>query len=145
MRRDPYKTTTSPTWPLPHTSATASWGSVRTRSMDGAPPAWSEGLAHSLARGWPWVLVVVPWLLFGLGVGWGQHATRQAFADLPAPERAALFAHTQAIVEIACPAATPELRDYCREQAVLLASFPECGEACMNTAHRAGRTRPTPR
>jgi hypothetical protein len=62
--------------------------------------------------------------------------TREAknLANLPAPERAALYQRTLSNLETVCGAKRIASADYCREEGELLLKLPECNDACRALA-----------
>ena len=114
--------------------------------MPRIPVIMAPGMAHLPRKDategltpftWFWLLLLAGCLLFAVGVWWGGLERRRAISELPAE---ALFDHTRAIVETACPHVAAPLRDYCRAQAELLSSFPECDAPCMEAARRVLQT-----
>jgi hypothetical protein len=76
--------------------------------------------------------------LVALGALWlyALDGPRSAFEQLPDSERRGLYERTLSNLKELCPpaAAKGELRDFCREQARLLADLPECDTTCRALA-----------
>ena len=90
--------------------------------------ATSSSRLRRLVRAMTYVVTVA-----GLGAIWGWRTgpAPPAVLDLTIEQRAALYQHSRANLELACePRSVPGLERYCQEQARLLMYLPECDETC---------------
>jgi len=82
-------------------------------------------------------------LILAVVLGVGLFCRDGGVAELPAAERARVYAQTLASLQTACiPPHSWSPSDYCREQIRNALEFPECGAECRALVNQAGH-RPT--
>ena len=93
---------------------------------------WSRLRSASLDKGllWPISLIVTAVCFVVLWIS-GLNAEQRRIQTLPPAERGAFYERTLSNVRAICsPSGASALRQYCGEQAILLAGLPECGDEC---------------
>jgi cytochrome b pre-mRNA-processing protein 3 len=68
---------------------------------------------------------------------WQLHLSQRELQELAPSDRQAFYGRTLETLTSVCVRANgPDLGDYCREQANLIARFPECDKSCRELSRR---------
>lgn len=90
-------------------------------------------MARAPSPWWLGLLLLGAIALTGL---WLRARRKQAIAELPLPQRRALYQRTLETLRTTCRQEGDVLLEHCREQAAFILQFPECDEACHALADR---------
>lgn len=84
-----------------------------------------------------WVLTAAAGLLCVAGLFTLNELRKREILGIPASERQQLYEHALATLQAPCESSASEkLREYCQQQATLLARLPECQAACQKLCQR---------